>query len=141
MTETKVFLLTVVVVGLLLLYLYWQNRAHPAGWMPEDARQQLHSERRVPPRISCATDVAIIAGTRIVPATSVNVAIGGILVKPESPLSVGEPVHVSFHLPNGPRIEIPGAVCRKQGEHVALKFDVLTEQRALIQKWVDQQSR
>lgn len=138
MTETKVFILTVVVVGLILLYVYWQNRVHPGGWMPEDARNQLHRERRVPPRISCATDVSIVAGRRTLSATSLNVAIGGILLKPSGTLSIGEPVHVSFQLPDGPKIDIPGAVCRKQGEHVAVKFDVVTEQRALIQQWVDQ---
>lgn len=136
-TETKVFILTIVGVGLIFLYVYWQNRVHPDGWMPEDARTQLHRERRVPPRVACATDVSILAGRRTLSATSVNVAIGGILLKPSGALSVGEPVHVSFQLPDGPKIEIPGAVCRRQGEHVAVKFDFITEQRALIQQWVD----
>jgi hypothetical protein len=139
MTEAKTLALTIVVVGLLLLYLYWQNRVHPAGWMPDDAQEQLRRERRVPPRIKCATQVSISANRRSVEGVTVNVAIGGILLTPSAPLSVGEPVHVSMDLPNGPHIEIPGAVCRKQGEHVAVKFDIDTEQRALIQKWVDLQ--
>lgn len=139
MAEAKVFILTIVVVGILLFYVYWQNRAHPAGWMPEDARQQLHRERRVPPRIKCATEVYIVATRRTVTGVTDNIAIGGLLLKPSAPLSVGEPVQVSFELPNGPRIDIPGAICRKQGERVAVKFDFITEQRVLIQKWVDQQ--
>jgi hypothetical protein len=139
MTEAKVFVLTIVVVGILLIYVYWQNRVHPGGWMPDEARQQLHRERRIPPRIACVTNVAIVANRRTISGVSHDIAIGGILLKPSAPLLVGEPVHVSFDLPNGPRIEIPGAICRKQGEHVAVKFDVITQQRALIQQWVDQQ--
>lgn len=139
MTEAKVFVFTVVVVGILLIYVYWQNRVHPEGWMPDEARQQLHRERRVPPRVACVTEVSIVADRRTISGVSRNIAIGGILLKPSAPLSVGEPVHVSFDLPNGPRIEIPGAICRKQGDHVAVKFDVMTQQRALIQHWVDQQ--
>lgn len=139
MTETEVFLLTVAVVGILLLYLYVQNRTRSGNWMPDDARAQLHRERRVPPRIKCATEVSIAAGRRIITGTTVNVAIGGLLFKPSGALGVGEPVHVAFELPNGPKIEIPGAICRKQGEYVAIKFDFITEQRTLIQSWVDQQ--
>lgn len=137
MTEAKTLALTIIVVGLLLLYLYWQNRVHPGGWMPDEAQEQLRRERRVPPRIKCATQVSIFASRRSVPGVTVNIAIGGILLTPSAPLSVGEPVHVSMDLPNGPHIEIPGAICRKQGEHVAVKFDFDTEQRALIQQWVD----
>lgn len=139
MTEAKVFVVTVVVVGILLFYLYWQNRVHPAGWMPDEAREQLHRERRVPPRIPCVTNVSIVANRRTISGESLNVAIGGILLKPSAPLSIGEPVQVSFELPNGPRVEIPGAICRKQGEYVAVKFDVITQQRTLIQQWVDRQ--
>ncbi len=139
MTETKVFLLTAVVVGLLFLYVYMQNRARPGGWMPEDARKQLYRERRVPPRIPCATEVSIAAGPRMITGTTVNVAIGGLLLKPSGALGVGEPVHITFELPKGPKIDIPGAVCRKQGEYVAVKFDFITEQRTLIQSWVDEQ--
>lgn len=139
MTETKVFVFTVVIVGILLIYAYWQNRVQPARWMPDEARQQLHRERRVPPRVACVTSVSIAADGRNISGVSRDIAIGGILLKPSAPLSVGEPVHVSFDLPNGPHIDIPGAICRKQGERVAVKFDVLTQQRALIQKWVDLQ--
>lgn len=139
MTETKVFLLTVVVVGLLLLYIYVQNRARPGGWMPENAREQLHRERRVPPRVKCAMPVSISAGRRVLSGTTENIAIGGLLLRPSGPLAVGEPVHVSFELPNGSKIDMPGAVCRRQGECVAVKFDFVTEQRTLIQSWVDQQ--
>src|SRR5512141_3220537 len=121
MTETKVLIFTVVVVGILLLYVYWQNRVHPGGWMPEDARAQLHRERRVPPRINCETAISIAANRRLITGTSVNIAIGGVLLRASAPLSVGEPVSVSFDLPDGPHIEIPGAICRKQGEHVAVK--------------------
>ncbi len=137
MTETKVFILTVVAVGILFLYLYWQNRVHPGGWMPEDAREQLHRERRVPPRVKCQTAISILANRRVVTGTSVDIAIGGVLLHASEPLSVGEPVNVSFDLPDGPHIDIPGAICRKQGENVAVKFDFVTDQRALIQRWVD----
>ena len=139
MTEAKVFVLTIVVVGILLIYVYWQNRVHAGGWMPNEAREQLYRERRVPPRIPCVTTITIVANRRTISGLSHDIAIGGVLLKPFAPLSVGEPVHVSFDLPSGPHIDIPGAICRKQGEHVAVKFDVQTQQRALIQSWVDQQ--
>jgi hypothetical protein len=141
MTEAKVFLFTVVIVGIVLLYVNWQSRVRPGGWMPEEAREQLNRERRVPPRINCATKVTVIAGLRTITGVTKDIAIGGILFTPSGPLSVGEPVHVKFDLPNGPQIEIPGAIRRKQGEHVAVQFDFITEQRALIQEWVDRQLR
>jgi hypothetical protein len=141
MSDANVLLLTAAVVGVLLLYIYWQTRARPGHWMPDDAREQINREHRVPPRITCAMDVYIRAGNRSVFGVAQNVAIGGLLLKPASPLSAGEPVYVSFELPNGPRINIPGAICRIQGSSVAVKFDFVTDQRALIQKWVDQQLR
>ncbi len=139
MADTKVLLFTLVVVALLLYYAYWQNRTRPGGWIPEAAREQVNRERRVPPRVRCSMDVLIRAGQRTVAGTAENIAIGGVLLRPSASLSVGEPVHVTFELPNGPCIDIPGAVCRKQGDNIAVKFDFVTEQRALIQHWVDQQ--
>jgi len=139
MSDAKVFLLTIAIVGVLMLYLYWQNRTPSARWMPEDARRQLHRERRVPPRVKCAIPVSLEASRRSLTGLTRDIAIGGVLLTPSAPLSVGEPVHVSFELPGGPRIDIPGAVCRRQGKHVAIKFDFVTQQRALIQQWVDQQ--
>lgn len=139
MTEAKVFVLTIVVVGILLIYVYWQNRIHAGGWMPNEAREQLNRERRVPPRVPCVTSITIVANGRTISGVSHDIAIGGMLLKPLALLSVGEPVQVSFDLPNGPHIDFPGAICRKQGEYVAVKFDVMTQQRSLIQKWVDQQ--
>jgi hypothetical protein len=141
MSDAKVLLLTAVVVGVMLLYIYWQTRARPGHWIPDDAREQINRERRVPPRITCEMNVYILAGSRSVSGVAQNVAIGGLLLIPSAPLSVGEPVHVSFELPKGPRIDIPGAICRTQGNSVAVKFDFVSNQRELIQKWVDQQLR
>src|SRR5512140_3286197 len=101
MNEAKVLALTVVVVGLLLLYVYWQNRVHPGGWMPDEAREQLRRERRVPPRIKCSTEVSISTNRRSITGMTVDIAIGGILLTPSASLSVGEPVQVSLDLPNG----------------------------------------
>lgn len=109
--------------------------------MPEEAREQLYRERRVPPRVKCTTNISIIAGRRTITGVTHDIAIGGVLLKPAAPLAIGEPVHVSLDLPNGPHIEIPGAICRRQGEQVAVKFDFITDQRALIQQWVDEQLR
>jgi hypothetical protein len=61
------------------------------------------------------------------------------LIVADGPLSVGEPVEIGFKLPDGPRINIPAVVCRKQSLALAIRFDVTDPQREVIQRWVETQ--
>jgi hypothetical protein len=121
-----------------LVYLSWRSRKHAGAWMPAEARRQMAQELRRPPRAPLVTTVEIRIQQGTVTGASRNIALGGMLLKPDGHLSVGQPVHVSFTLPDGPQIDISAVVCRRQGEHVAVRFDAQDKQRFLIDSWVHQ---
>jgi PilZ domain len=122
----------------ILVYVTW--RAKASAWMPAQAQQQFQRELRRPPRVPLVTQVQIQAHQRSLTASSKNVAIGGMLLKPSDHLSVGEPVQLSFVLPDGPAISIAAVVCRRQRDHVAVRFDVSDKQRFLVAKWVEERA-
>ena len=59
------------------------------------------------------------------------------LLKADEPLWLGEPVEVSFALPDGARIVIAGAVCRLQRDCAAIQFDAGDARRVAIERWID----
>ncbi|MFB3813771.1 MAG: PilZ domain-containing protein [Terriglobales bacterium] len=120
-----------------LLYLWWRAARRPSAWLSDDAQRQVHQEWRRPPRVPLAVSVEITAHQRTVAAQSKNIAIGGMLLTPDKRLFAGEPVEVSFVLPDGPAIRIPGAVCRLQAADAAIRFDATDAQRFLVGSWVD----
>ncbi len=140
MSDTIILFATVAILACAGAWLLLKHRPGGGGaWMPPEARAQLQKEHRRKPRVPLVTEVEISAFQRSVRGVSVNVAVGGMLLKPSAPLDVGEPVSLSFVLPNSVPVTMPGAVCRKQGAEVAVKFDPLANQRELIEDWVEQQ--
>lgn len=131
---------TMVVLGFIALGLR-QLRARRRTWMPAEARAQFQRETRHPVRIPFVTSVAIrsYGDAEVIAAESQDLAIGGMLLKPCVPLSIGQPIQVSFSLPTGPLIEIPAVVCRTVGQSFGIQFDFMDKQRALISDWVDQE--
>ena len=124
-----------------VLFLFWAFRPKPAPWMPADALLQLHREIRRPPRIPFQAEVKITShgGTETISAQSQDIAIGGMLLKPSIPLSVGQPIHVAFALPSGVDINIPAVVCRTVGPaSFGVRFDVMDRQIKTIGEWVEQ---
>jgi hypothetical protein len=91
------------------------------------------------PRILVSMPVEITGHEKRLTGSSQNIAMGGMLIVADGPLSVGEPVEIGFKLPDGPRINIPAVVCRKQSLALAIRFDVTDPQREVIQRWVETQ--
>ncbi len=123
--------------GALLVLFFWKSRKAPSSSATSDLQQQVRREWRRPPRAPLSTKVEIAGYKRTVTGISKNVAVGGMLLTPDGQLSVGEPVHVSFTLPDGTAIAIAGAVCRLQAGDVAIRFDATDRQRFLIEHWVE----
>lgn len=122
------------------VYLFFHDRSgRTGGWMPSEARAQFHRERSRPPRVPFAAQVDIVALGRNVRGTCVNIAIGGMLLKPEAPLFSGEPVQISFSLPDGTSLRVAGAVCRIQGTAAAIKFDADITRRESLARWIESQ--
>jgi hypothetical protein len=91
------------------------------------------------PRVLLKMPVEINGYEKHLTGSSQNIAMGGMLIEADGPLSVGEPVEIGFKLPDGPKINIPAVVCRKQSLFLAIRFDVTDPQRELIQRWVESQ--
>jgi hypothetical protein len=91
------------------------------------------------PRVLLRMPVQIKGHEKQLTGSSQNIAMGGMLIEADGPLSVGEPVQIGFKLPDGPNISIPAVVCRKQNPTLAIRFDVTDPQRELIQRWVESQ--
>jgi hypothetical protein len=105
----------------------------------KSARQHRPGRQGVPPRIVLRLPVEIKGHEKHLTGSSQNIAMGGMLIEADGPLSVGEPVQIGFKLPDGPKISIPAVVCRKQNPTLAIRFDVTDPQRELIQQWVESQ--
>jgi hypothetical protein len=133
----NVFLITVGLV--LVLYLIWRDSRQPPGAsLPPAAQEQLRRELRKSPRVELLVPVDIKGHQRTTTGASRNISTGGMLVKAEIRLSSGEPVEVAFVLPDGPRIEMQGVVCRLQGEQAGIRFDPAHRQIPLIERWIEQ---
>jgi hypothetical protein len=132
-------LLVVAIAAAALFYVSWKPSRTAAPTMPQEAKQQLDRELRRPPRVDVNVHVEIRAFQRTVTGSTEKVAEGGMLLRPQGKLSPGEPVHVAFALPDGPAISISGAVLRRHGENVAIRFDATDKQRRLIAQWVEKQ--
>jgi hypothetical protein len=89
------------------------------------------------PRVLVRMPIEINGYEKRLTGSSQNIAMGGMLIEADGPLSVGEPVNIGFKLPDGPKISIPAVVCRKQNPTLAIRFDVTDPQRELIQQWVE----
>ena len=89
------------------------------------------------PRITLRMALDITGYEKHLTGSSQNIAMGGMLIEADGPLSIGEPVQIGFVLPDGPQINIPAVVCRKQKPTVAIRFDVTDPQREIIQRWVE----
>lgn len=128
-----------VVAGVLLLAILRRGPA-PQRWVSAEAQLQLCREVRRPTRIPFKTPVIIRSHNRgsSMAAESRDLSIGGMQVKPSMPLAVGQPVHVSFSLPDNTAIDIPAVVCRTVGQCFGIRFDVNDRQRAIIGEWVEQ---
>ena len=139
-TRVLAIIPAVIVIAVLMIVL-WKFGPRQAAWMPADAQLQLHREIRRPPRIPFKTAVTITshAGTETITAESQDLAIGGMMVKPMVPLSVGQPIQVAFELPGSAPIRIPAVVCRTVGASCfGIRFDVTDRQTASIGEWVEQ---
>jgi hypothetical protein len=135
------FVIPALIVAAILMMVLWRFGPRQPAWMPADAQLQLHREARRPPRIPFATSVTITShgGAETIAAESQDIAIGGMMVKPAVPLSVGQPIQISFDLPGVAPIRIPGVVCRSVGTNCfGIRFDVMDNQRAVIGEWVEQ---
>jgi hypothetical protein len=135
------FVIPAVIVVAILMIVLWKFGPRQAAWMPADAQLQLHREIRRPPRIPFKTAVTITshAGTEAITAESQDLAIGGMMVKPMVPLSVGQPIQVAFELPGSAPICIPAVVCRTVGASCfGIRFDVTDQQTTAIGEWVEQ---
>jgi hypothetical protein len=123
-----------------LLVALLRRRPRSEKWVSAEAQLQLHREIRRPQRIPFRTKVMIRShsGTDTLSAESQDLSIGGMQLKPSAPLAVGQPIHVSFRLPEGTAIDIPAVVCRAVGQGFGIRFDVTDNQRSLIGEWVEQ---
>jgi hypothetical protein len=132
-----------IVVAILMIVL-WMFGPRKSAWMPADAQLQLHREIRRPPRVpfKVAVTISSHSGKETIPAESQDLAIGGMMVKPSVPLSVGQPIQVAFELPGQSKINIPAVVCRTVGtSSFGIRFDVTDSQTKVIGAWVEQQRK
>ena len=137
---TSYIIPSLVVLGVVAFALKEIRARRTSSWMPADAHAQLQRESRYPVRIPFAAAVTIrnFGSEQTIPAQSEDLAVGGMLLKPSSPLSIGQPIHVSFSLPAGPSIDIPAVVCRTVGKSFGIRFDFADKERAQIAEWVEQ---
>ncbi len=134
------FFISAGIAASVVLIALLRRRPAPARWVSAEAQLQLCREARRPPRIPFKTAVVIRSHSKTdtITAESQDLSIGGMQLKPSIPLAVGQPIFVSFSLPERVAIEIPAVVCRTVGPCFGIRFDVTDKQRAIIGEWVEQ---
>src|SRR5690242_20527710 len=88
----------------LLLYFSWKANRNPGASMPPEARQQFLHELNRPRRVQVIVPVQIAGAGRTIAGFTQNIGAGGMLLRPDGELSIGEPVMVCFALPNRAQI-------------------------------------
>lgn len=134
------FLISAGVVAAIVLVAVLRRTPAPEKWVSAEAQLQLCREIRRPPRIPFLAPVVIHSHSRAdyMTAECRDLSIGGMQLKPNRPLAIGQPIHVSFSLPGGTAIDIPAVVCRAVGQCYGIRFDVNDKQRTIIGNWVEQ---
>src|SRR5512146_3445166 len=112
------FLISTGVVAAVVLIAVLLRAPVPEKWVSAEAHLQLCREIRRPPRIPFRAPVLIHSHSRAdnITAESRDLSIGGMQLKPDRPLAIGQPIHISFSLPGGSAIDIPAVVCRTVGQ-------------------------
>jgi len=136
----KILLPLVAAGRAIVFHLSGKAGKQPGATLPQDAQQQLRRELRRARRVGLVVPVKIKGYQHTMTGSTRDISGSGMLLTPEARLSIAEPVEVSFVLPEGPRIEIAGAVCRLQGSHAGICFDAADKQRLVIEQWIEQQS-
>jgi len=99
----------------------------------------LHEFRRYV-RIPVITEVSVITGdNRKFTATSQELSSGGMSMRTNEDISIGQSVEVSFALLTLPRIWVRGAVTWKKpgSKSFGIRFDMQDERRQRIKEWID----
>jgi uncharacterized protein (TIGR02266 family) len=95
------------------------------------SRQTIQADRRRSPRECAEIQVQYESIDELFTEFTRDINEGGVFVPTESPLSLDEPVELSFRLPGGPSIHVTGRVVRVQTKDedgsagMAIAFDAL----------------
>jgi PilZ domain len=97
----------------------------------------LHEFRRYV-RIPLAVEVTVITSGSSIKAASEEISGGGMSLKMNVALRIGDPLEVVLSLPDGPAVKIPAVVrWNKQGEQlVGVRFED-EDARAKVKNWID----
>jgi Tfp pilus assembly protein PilZ len=97
----------------------------------------LHEFRRYV-RVPVITEVAVVSSdNRRFSATSQEISSGGMSMRTEDDIGVGQNVEISFALLTLPRIWVRGTVSWKRARGFGIRFDVSDERRTRIKDWIE----
>ncbi len=90
-------------------------------------------------RIPIITEAALHTEARRLAGSTQEISGGGMSVKVQAKLAVGQGVDVVFDLPKHPGIRIASTVCwvREAAELVGLRFSAEDERRLAVKDWID----
>lgn len=90
-------------------------------------------------RIPVVTEVSVVSGNHRFTATSREISAGGMSLRAAEPVSIGQPMEISFALLTLPRTWVSGKVAwQKPGSKAfGFRFDPHDERRMRIKEWVD----
>ena len=89
---------------------------------PESAVRRITPDRRVHRRARLDRPVLLETSSKTTTARGFDVSGGGISLRTDLPMAVGERVSLYFELPIGFCVEVHGEVLRQDGGLVALRF-------------------
>ncbi len=93
------------------------------------------------PRIPIVVPVQIATADARYFGDSQNVSRGGMLIRVDAPVSIAQPLQLSFQLPHTAKVNIPAVVAHKHRADVGIRFDPTHQDRRIIEQWVDESAR
>lgn len=109
--------------------------------MASQPRLKPGSSTRRSPRVPVSVPVHIETAQDRYHGDTQNVSHGGMLLRAQAPVSVAQPVELSFTLPDAEPVTIPAVVTHHRGEDVGVRFDPTHQVRRVIERWVDESQR
>jgi hypothetical protein len=91
------------------------------------------------PRLSLSIDVKVRCSSEVLVLRSQEIGAGGMALENASKLSVAQPVHLSFILPEGPELKLDAVVWWKRDHRVGIRFDMRDGAWRQVEQWVQQQ--
>jgi PilZ domain-containing protein len=108
-----------------------------AGYALYALRPKIHGPAPGFERVPIEVPVHVCLDERELELQSIDISKGGMCLKMNGPANVGQPVELTFALPDAPKLALYGVVRWHFRDKMGVLFDLQDDRRATVAEWMD----